>query len=122
MLRMLLMPNCTEKPTAPRAITAPVATPKPTASMISCNSRPPTAREGAAPASPRVQLGPDCMNEALPQPSQQAEDLRSGDAAHPAGAAVRGEDIGGELTSGVVVLVEHHRAKDTDVLDLLAGL
>jgi len=47
MLRMLLMPNWTEKPTAPRAITAPVAIPKPIASMIRLTVPSPYARRGS---------------------------------------------------------------------------
>src|SRR5438874_9372593 len=52
MLRMLLIPNWTEKPTAPSAITAPAATPNPTAWISVCSTP-----EGSALADELEHLG-----------------------------------------------------------------
>src|SRR2546421_3921347 len=96
MLRMLLIPNWTEKPTAPSAITAPAATPNPTA-WISVWSTP----QGAS--------------------ADELEHLGAGDRANRGASAPVGvEDARGEVPGGVVVLVEGHLPDDPHVPDLLA--
>src|SRR5437867_2333420 len=97
MLRMLLIPNWTEKPTAPSAITAPAATPNPTAWISVCSTP-----EGSALA-------------------DELEHLGAGDRAdRGAGAPVGVEDARGEVAGRVVVLVEGHLPDDPHVLDRLA--
>src|SRR5579872_6780511 len=98
MFRMLLIPNWTEKPTAPSAITAPDAIPKPMASMSRLN-RP-----------------------AYPTSAKQSDDLAAGDLADFARAAVGGENVSVEFARRVVVGVKRGLAQHADVLDLLAGL
>src|SRR5579862_7232554 len=98
MFRMLLIPNCTEKPTAPSAITAPDAIPKPMAS---------TSR---------------LIPPAYSTSAKQSNYLAAGDLAYLACAAIRGEDVGVEFARGVVVRIERRLPEHPDVLDLLAGL
>src|SRR5579859_1739134 len=98
MFRMLLIPNCTEKPTAPSAITAPDAIPNPMASTSRLN-RP-----------------------AYWTSAKQTDDLAAGDLPDLARAAVCREDVGVELAGRVVIRVEGRLAQDSDVLDLLPRL
>src|SRR5579871_5111823 len=86
MLSTLLMPNCTVKPTAPRAITTPEAMPKPIASMSSLIGR--------GPSSPASVLSPTRSRRRLPA---------GGDSGHPAPAAPAG------VTLSVLLEDRQHR-------------
>src|SRR5215469_2480287 len=104
MLSTLLMPNWTVKPTAPRAMTAPAASPKPTAAI----------RRATGP--------PDRVGELSGSSRSAAEEpghLVARDHAHLGRAAVGLELVGRELAREVVVAVEVHLADHAHVLDLL---